>query len=98
MRIEDAGEVSEDLGAEGGWLADGFVWTDNAVPQRYLVQVAWLASGALHVERMIVNEGTLDKVVQIERAERLVVIVAALADHTTERAPYLLQLAEAPAR
>ena len=87
-------------GAEepGYWLGEGFVRSDNEVPQRYAVRL--IREGA----KVAVEEISLDSrqiaVVRLPRTagseERLTLVVAAMAPLTTKRAPLVYSLQPVP--
>ena len=74
-----------------GWQAEGFVRTDNRVPQEFIVQVVELGqpNRVIEMELDSSNRGqiTLDK---SDTREGIVVVVAALAPQTRQEASYTL--------
>jgi hypothetical protein len=75
----------------GDWEARGFVYSDNRVRQRYLVQVVLLdRDGALRVVQMPLDaaqRGALE-LRGLDRGARAVLVISAMAPVTTERASY----------
>jgi len=75
---------------DDGWVALGFIRTDNTLPQRYLVQLVELGAET-RVRRMDLDE---DQKGQLaiegfgDEVERAVLVVSALAPKTTEMAGY----------
>jgi len=92
LRVVERGEPLLDLEGEDIWEADGFCRVQNVVPQRFLLQVVSAQGEVLQVERMLVENGCWEGAVQLDDPDEAVVIVSALADHTTERAAYKLEL------
>jgi hypothetical protein len=89
----------------GDWIAEGFVYSDNQVAQRYLVQLILLeqqASGsplALRVVRMPLDDaqrGRLELLGLGSAVERAVLVVSALAPVTTEVASYEYHIEPGP--
>ncbi len=75
---------------EGGWVAEGFIRTDNVLPQRFLVQLIELDSEP-RVRRMELDERQEGRLVVRglgEEVERAVLVVSGLAPVTTELASY----------
>ena len=82
---------------EDGWLAEGFVRTDNHVPQDYIVQVIEVG------ERTTVREMVLDSdnrgeltIAGLENLDEALVVIAALAPKTLQDAEYGLTIEPAP--
>ena len=83
-----------DTGMESdGWQVDGFVLTDNIVPQEYIVQVIEVGDENV-VREMVLDETNRGEVVVtgLEHLDDLVVVVAALAPKTLQDASYILAL------
>ena len=75
---------------EDGWVAEGFIRTDNVLPQRFLVQLIELDSEP-RVRRMELDEKQEGRLVVRglgEEVERAVLVVSGLAPVTTELASY----------
>jgi immune inhibitor A len=79
-----------DAESDDGWIALGFIRTDNTLPQRYLVQlIEWGAE--TRVRRMELDEAQRGQLVVEslgKEVERAVLVVSALAPKTTELASY----------
>ena len=75
----------------GGWQVEGFVRTDNLVPQEYIVQVVEEGDG-LRVRQMALDGDNRGEILiqGMERFDRVVVVVAALAPKTTQNASFAL--------
>jgi len=92
-------EIGYHSGAEdddGGWVGEGFVRTDNILPQRFLVQVIEFSGGKdVGVRRIALEEDRRGRIV-IEgfgsTIERAVITVSGLAPLTTELAEYEYQI------
>ena len=80
---------------DDGWVALGFIRTDNTLSQRYLVQLIELGAET-RVRRMELDETQKGQLIiggfgsQVERA---VLVVSALAPKTTELADYQYSIA-----
>ena len=79
------------LELSGGWRPEGFVLTNNRVPQDYIVQVIEVSadSRARTMPLDVANAGEL-VVQKPQDIDRLVVVVAALAPKTRQHASYSL--------
>ena len=78
------------------WQAEGFIWTDNRVPQDYIVQVIEVGDGT-RVRRMeldVKNRGGV-LIEGLEDLDEVVIVVAALASKTLQEAGYTLSVAPA---
>ena len=79
--------------APEGWIAEGFVLTDNTVKQDYIVQVIQVAEDN-RVTRMLLDESNSGSMIIAApgELEQLVVVVAALAAKTRQEAAYTLSV------
>ena len=82
---------AEDLeSGPGEWVSEGFVYSDNQIPQRYVVQVIALGRDT-QVWRMPLDEtehGELELRGLGGQFDHAVMVVSAMASATTEMAPY----------
>jgi len=99
-------EIGYHSGAEdddGGWVCEGFVRTDNILPQRFLVQVIEFSGDGkeVKVRRIPLEEDRRGRIV-IEgfgpRIERVVLAISGLTPLTTQLAPYRYRIEELPER
>ena len=82
----------------GDWVGEGFVYSDNQVTQRYLVQVILIderasgeGSGAMRVLRMPLDEmqrGRLEVRDRTQEGGKAILVISAIAPATTEVAAY----------
>ncbi len=83
-------DTSAELSTGGEWIAEGFIRTDNILPQRFLVQLIELGP-EVSVRRMELDEAQTGRLV-VEHlgkgVEGAVLVVSALAPVTTELASY----------
>ena len=88
-----------DDGAQGdnGWEAEGFVLTDNRVPQSFAVYAIEIGADAkvTKIDLDDANRGSLN-VSRLEDLAELVIVVAAMAPAAIDRAHYSLALSQAP--
>ena len=77
----------------GTWQPDGFVFTNNRVPQQFVVQVIQQADAA-QVDRMVLDAANTGEftVPSPEALDRLVVVVAPLGFPTRQPASYTLSV------
>jgi immune inhibitor A len=79
-------------GGDGGWLAEGFIRTNNFVPQGYLVQLISFGSETT-VQRLPLGEDQSARwSLALADADHGVLLVSALAPVTTEPANYYYRL------
>jgi immune inhibitor A len=97
VRIPELGYEDDFEPGPGGWQAEGFVYSDNQVSQRYLVQLVTLGEQArvLRVPLDEVQRGRVElrglgntDAPPTERVDSAVLVISALAPVTTEIAPY----------
>ena len=79
--------------ASDGWQADGFLRIDNVVPQRFVVQVIEVGDQVRVSEVELDDENHGELVIsRLEGLDEVVVVVAALAPKTLQKASYTLTL------
>ena len=78
----------------GGWEANGFVWTDNRLAQRYSLQAVFVEHGGIRVQPIkVAANGAASAVLDAtDGTERVVLIVAAITPHSWEPAAYRLEV------
>ena len=86
---------------DGGWAGEGFVRTDNTLPQRFLVQVIEFGSGGKEVEirRMPLKEDRRGRIIIDgfgSRIERVVLAISGISPLTTQLASYEYHIRELP--
>jgi hypothetical protein len=99
--VPELAECEDFEGGPGDWVSQGFVYSDNRVRQRYLVQVIVLnrldesdageAPSAMRVLRVPLDQaqrGRLEIRGLGREIDRAVLVISALAPVTTEVAPY----------
>jgi hypothetical protein len=79
---------------DGGWQAQGFVLTNNLLPERYSVQlISYGPDGKPKVERLPLAEDQTGRWnVPLSRLKNSVLVLSALTRTTTEPAPYQLSI------
>jgi immune inhibitor A len=96
VRIPELNYADDMESGPGGWEANGFVYSDNRVPQGYLVRLLTVGQ-TVSVHTLAVDESGYG------RAEirglgtginTAVLVVAAVAPATTETAPYRYSIQE----
>ncbi len=81
---------SDEIEGDEQWIAEGFIRTDNILPQRFLVQLAVLGP-EVRVQRMELTQAQIGRLVVDglgSEVERAVLVVSGLAPVTTELASY----------
>ena len=100
ISIPEIGFFDSGPGDEG-WQAEGFAWTDNRVPQDYIVQVIEVAQDPKdddlaqdRVREMVLDEDNRGEMIigSLQDLEQVVVVVAALAPATGQEAGYTLEV------
>lgn len=78
---------------EGTWEAEGFILTDNALRQRFIVQViSYEADGSPVVQRMMLNEDNLGQLDISSPGEPAILAVSGATRYTTEFANYIVEV------
>jgi len=107
IAIPELGYAHDAESEDDGWVADGFIRSDNTVPQQYILQLIRVGSpgrGGITVERLVLNDA-LDPLapgaVQTgtwlidpldPSTEKAILVISATAPSTTEVAPYHYEL------
>nr|MBC8249692.1 immune inhibitor A [Anaerolineales bacterium] len=92
LGYSDDADTSTELstGGDEQWIAEGFIRTNNILPQRFLVQLVVLGPD-VRVQRMELDEAQTGRLVIEDLGEgvqRAVLVVSGLAPVTTELASY----------
>jgi len=92
LGYSDDADTSTELstGGDEQWIAEGFIRTNNILPQRFLVQIIVLGPD-VRVQRMELDEAQTGRLVIEDLGEgvqRAVLVVSGLAPVTTELASY----------
>ena len=84
----------DDAESDTGWLAEGFVRTNNSLPQRYLVQVVEYPTEGEPRVRQVTLDADNAATFQVEgfgdELERAVVVIASVTPVTGEATSYIL--------
>jgi hypothetical protein len=97
VRISELGYKDDFESGPGGWESDGFIYSDNRVPQRYLVQLIALDSrrnvytngiGVLNMPLDETQHGRLELRGLGNEIDSAILVISALAPVTTEVAGY----------
>lgn len=90
IRIPELGYVHDVEEGEDGWVAQGFVRTDNVLPQRYMIQLLHLAD-RITIERVFLEQEqctTLMIAGSHPRTRKVVVVISAVTPGSTDPASY----------
>jgi hypothetical protein len=90
VRIPELGYEDDFESGSGGWAGEGFVYSDNWVSQRYLVQLIALGRQT-YVSRMSLDEAQHGRMTLRglgQQVDSAVLVISALAPVTTEIATY----------
>ena len=96
IRIPEINYTYNADSGDGGWQAQGFVLTNNLLPERYTIQlISFGPDGKPKVERLaLADDQTGQWNVPLSQFKSAVLVLSALARTTTEPAPYQLQITE----
>jgi bacillopeptidase F (M6 metalloprotease family) len=91
-------EYFDDAESDGTWDAQGFIRTDNRVPQDYLVQVIEMGDEVTIRNMPLDQDGSGSLILRGFGAglERAVVIIAPIAPKTTQPSSYVLSVDPVP--
>jgi hypothetical protein len=79
---------------DSGWQAEGFVWTNNFVPQEYLVQLITFGPETTVQRLPLRDDQSARWRLSLSDADHAVLLVSGLAPCTTEAAAYFYRLEE----
>ncbi len=96
IRIPEINYAYNADSGDGGWLAQGFIRTNNLEPERYGVQLISTGSdGKTQAKRLpLADDQTGHWDVPLSQLKSAVLVLSALARTTTEPAPYQLQVTD----
>jgi hypothetical protein len=96
IRIPEINYAYNADSGDGGWLAQGFIRTNNLEPERYTVQLISTGSdGQTQVKRLpLADDQTGHWDVPLSQLKSAVLVLSALARTTTEPAPYQLRISD----
>ncbi len=96
IRVPEIGYSTDTENGEDGWIGNGFVRTDNHLPQQYLVQaILFYRGGDVRVVPIQLDqsqEGSLPLSALGDGLARVVMIVSGVAPVTTETAQFTLSV------
>ena len=97
VSVPQVGFYDDGEQGDNGWEPEGFVLTDNRVPQSFAVYAIEIGSDAkvTKIDLDDANRGSLN-VSRLEDLDELVIVVAAMAPAAIDRAHYSLALSQAP--
>jgi len=96
VRIPELDYADDMESGTGGWQAKGFVYSDNRVPQGYLVQLITVGQ-TVNVRALAIDDSGYGRAefhglgAEVETA---ILVIAAVAPATTETAPYRYSIQE----
>jgi hypothetical protein len=97
ISIPEIGYSYDAEDGDDGWASEGWIRTDNLLPQRWLIQLVELEDGRDPVvTRLPVDEKGEGRwtVSDLSRRKDAVLVISALAPVTTEKAPYEYVISE----
>ena len=97
VSVPQVGFYDDGEQGDNGWEAEGFVLTDNRVPQSFAVYAIEIGADAkvTKIDLDDANRGSLN-VSRLEDLDELVIVVAAMAPAAIDRAHYSLTISDAP--
>ena len=93
VSIPELGYSSDFEVDDGGWQAQGWVWSDNLVPQRLWLQALQQGAGEPQLQRWLVTGPGAWTLPLLPDATQVTLALSPLAALTTGPAPYQLRLA-----
>jgi len=98
LELAAVGFADDVEAGEDGWRAQGFVRHENALPQRYVVQLVEYAPEPRIVRLPVGPDGRGEWTIEEfgEQVQRAYLIIAATTPYTTEPADYTLMLEQLP--
>jgi immune inhibitor A len=91
LRIPEIGWSDDAEAVADGWNAEGFVRTDNRLPQQWELRLVREAGSNTTVETVELDAENRAEI-RLNAGERGTLVVMATTPHTTERAPYTLTI------
>jgi immune inhibitor A len=93
LRIPELDYACDAETSDDGWVAAGFVRTDNVLPLRYVVQLIRIAD-SVSVERIVLDQQQLGTVSlrQFVAGQKAVLVISAVTPVTAEVARYHYQI------
>jgi len=95
IAIPELGYFYDAEAGEGGWVAEGWVLTDNRLPQRWLVQLIEQSLLSASVRRMSIDDQGCGRLLVEDlgrMGKKAILVVSALAPVTTEEASYRFEI------
>lgn len=92
VRVEAIGYSADFETDDGGWLAEGWIHTDNQLPPRAWVQVMHINNGEPILTRWLAGGDSTIPVDPIPDTTQIFLTISPLAPLTTERIPYTLEI------
>ena len=93
VRIPEIGYASDFEVDAGGWEAQGWIWTDNTLPQQVWVQAVKLSGAEAQVSRWLAPAETAWSLPLEPGVEQVIVAISPFAPLTTVPMPYTLEVA-----
>ncbi len=92
IEIAEIGYESDFENDDGGWQANGFIWTNNSMPQRAWVQIIERKNGDVRVTRWLIPDDGTQFMIDLE-SEFVTLAISGIAPVTTVPMPYQITLA-----
>ena len=98
VTIPEIGYTSDFEADNGGWLAEGWLWMDNVLPQQAWLQVIQYAGeGVIAITRWYIPDNSMDSTQTLPlqgQVDQVVVVVSPFAPVTTVSTTYTLSIAK----
>ena len=96
VRIPEINYAYNADSGDGGWQAQGFIRTNNTLPEKYSLQLLGQnADGKTEVKQLkLADDQTGEWTLPLSQLKNAVLVLSALARTTTEPAPYQLRISD----
>jgi len=92
VMIAEIGYSADFEADDGGWRANGFILTDNRLPQRSWIQAVQFVDGQPNITRWMADSASLFRLDLLPNVERVLLAISPFAPLTSVSMPYLLNI------
>ncbi|MCS6837152.1 MAG: immune inhibitor A [Anaerolineae bacterium] len=93
VMIAEIGYSADFEADDGGWRSNGFILTDNRLPQRSWIQAVQFVDGQPTITRWMADSASLFRLDLLPEVERVLLAISPFAPLTSVSMPYLLNIA-----
>jgi len=92
MLIAEIGYSADFEADDGGWRSNGFILTDNRLPQRSWIQAVQFVGGQPNITRWMADSAAVFRLDLLPGVERVLLAISPFAPLTSVSMPYLLNI------